>query len=132
MKLLNASGTGPGRGRVGVFGLTFKENVPDLRNSRVPDIKAELEDFGVAVLVHDPLADPEEALREYGIAVSALDEMRDLDAAVFAVGHEAYARMNLQGLRQRFAGPDQALLLDLKGLWARAEAEDAGFTYWRL
>jgi UDP-N-acetyl-D-galactosamine dehydrogenase len=81
----------PVRGaRVGVLGLTFKENVPDLRNSRVPDILEELRDFGIDALVHDPMADPEEAEQEFGVTLSELAQMKGLDGLVLAVAHEAY------------------------------------------
>ena len=118
--------------RVGIFGLTFKENVPDLRNTRVVDIRAELEEYGVDVLVHDPLADAGEALREYGLTLTALEDMRDLDAAVFAVNHASYVSLDIEALRPRFARPDKAILLDIKGLWQRERALRAGYIYWRL
>jgi UDP-N-acetyl-D-galactosamine dehydrogenase len=73
--------------KVGVVGLTFKEEVPDLRNSRVPDILAELRSFGVNALVHDPMADREEALHEYGVKLVDLDAFKDLDALILAVPH---------------------------------------------
>ncbi len=76
--------------KVGVLGLTFKENVPDLRNSRVPDILRELSEFGVTALVHDPLADAAEAKHEYGVELAQEGELRDLDALVVAVGHREY------------------------------------------
>ncbi|MCL1939165.1 MAG: nucleotide sugar dehydrogenase [Desulfovibrionaceae bacterium] len=132
IKMLIASGRKVGQARVGIFGLTFKENVPDLRNTRVLDIKAELDEFGVTVLVHDPLADPAEARHEYNLELTPLEAMRDLDAAILAVAHEDYARMGLAGLSGRFAGAEKAVLLDIKGLWNKAEAEKAGFSYWRL
>lgn len=76
--------------RVGIFGLTFKENVSDLRNSRVPDIVRELGQFGIHPLVHDPLAAPEVALEAYGISLRPLDELRDLDGLILAVPHAQY------------------------------------------
>ena len=118
--------------RVGIFGLTFKENVPDLRNTRVVDIRAELEEYGISVLVHDPLADPREAMHEYGLTLAALDDMRELDAAIFAVSHEEYTKLTLEDLRPRFARPDKAILLDIKGMWSQARAEEAGYLHWRL
>jgi UDP-N-acetyl-D-galactosamine dehydrogenase len=74
---------------VGVLGLTFKENVPDTRNSRVPDILTELKDFGIRAIAHDPLADPKEFQHEYGIEMSKLAEFKGLDALVLAVPHKA-------------------------------------------
>jgi UDP-N-acetyl-D-galactosamine dehydrogenase len=76
--------------KVGIFGLTFKENVPDLRNSRVPDIITELEQFGIAALVHDPIANFEEAKREYGIDLVSLSQLINLDALIFTVNHQFY------------------------------------------
>ena len=76
--------------RVGILGLTFKENVPDLRNSRVPDIVTELQQFGIAPLVHDPVADPREAQSEYGIRLCDWDEICGLDALVVAVAHKPF------------------------------------------
>jgi len=73
--------------KVGVIGLTFKEEVPDLRNSRVPDILAELRSFGIEALVHDPMADHEEALHEYGVELVDLDAFKSLDALILAVPH---------------------------------------------
>ncbi|MEG2140777.1 MAG: nucleotide sugar dehydrogenase [Bilophila sp.] len=121
--------------RVGILGFTFKENVPDLRNTRVIDVVRELEEYGVCVLVHDPLADAEEALREYNVRFAALDELTGLDALILAVPHQAYADAAVllpDALRQRFVVPDKALLLDVKGYFTPAEAANAGIEFWRL
>ena len=130
VKLLARAGKAVQGARVGIFGLTFKENVPDLRNTRVLDICAELAEYSVVPLVHDPLANAEEAMHEYGLSLVPLDEMANLDAAVFAVAHDAYADFDLQGLCGRFNGP--AVVLDLKGLWSKREAEALNILYWRL
>lgn len=79
--------------RVGILGLTFKENVPDVRNSRVPDIVSELRQFGVETLVHDPIADAHEAQREYNIHLVDWSNISNLDAVVFAVSHRTYLEM---------------------------------------
>ena len=76
--------------RIGVLGLTFKENVPDLRNSRVPDIIAELREFGIEPVVHDPMASAEQAVREYGIELRPFDAIADLDGLILAVPHRPY------------------------------------------
>ncbi|HZT52718.1 MAG TPA: nucleotide sugar dehydrogenase, partial [Stellaceae bacterium] len=73
--------------RVGILGLTFKEDVPDLRNSRVPDIIAELRGFGIHPVVHDPMADPDEALHEYGLELVGIEQFAALDGVIFAVPH---------------------------------------------
>lgn len=93
VKLLVQAGRAVPGARVGVCGLTFKEDVPDLRNSRVPDIVRELADFGIRPLVHDPHADPAEALAEYGVELRPLEELTSLDAMVLAVPHRAYREM---------------------------------------
>ena len=90
VKLLTSAGARVSDARVGVFGLTFKENVPDLRNSRVPDIIATLAEYGVDALVHDPLASPDEAQDHYGLSICSPDELVALDGLVLAVPHDAY------------------------------------------
>jgi UDP-N-acetyl-D-glucosamine/UDP-N-acetyl-D-galactosamine dehydrogenase len=78
------------KSKVGILGLTFKENVPDIRNSRVPDILVELQSFGIKPLMHDPLADPHQVKREYGITISPLSNFKNMDALILAVPHETY------------------------------------------
>ena len=92
VKLLTSAGVRVSDARVGVLGLTFKENVPDLRNSRVPDIVATLAEYGIDALVHDPLASPDEAQGHYGLSICSPDELVALDGLVLAVPHDAYLR----------------------------------------
>jgi UDP-N-acetyl-D-glucosamine/UDP-N-acetyl-D-galactosamine dehydrogenase len=84
--------------RVGVLGLTFKENVPDMRNSRVPDIVAELRQFGIEPMIHDPIAPAEEAEAEYGLKLHPWSDMNGLDGLIIAVSHRAYSEMPLASL----------------------------------
>ena len=121
-----------GTAKVGILGFTFKEDVPDLRNTRVIDVVRELEEYGVSVVVHDPEARPGEALDEYGQKLSPLEELNDLDALILAVSHKAYRSLTPAGLRSRFARPDRALLMDVKGFFAREAAAEAGLTLWRM
>ncbi|MBD5558708.1 MAG: nucleotide sugar dehydrogenase [Desulfovibrio sp.] len=118
--------------RVGILGFTFKENVPDLRNTRVVDVIRELEDYGVTILVTDAEADPGEALREYGQRLVPLEELKDLDAIVLAVPHKAYAAMSPEDLRARLADPGRGVVLDVKSLYDPAAMREAGLAYWRL
>ncbi len=101
--------------KVGVLGLTFKEDVSDLRNSKVPDIIRELGDFGMNVLVHDPVARGSEAEHEYGLSLSPLEALTDLDALVLAVGHRAYADLGVGDLAARVS-PGGAFV-DVKALF---------------
>ena len=114
--------------RVGIFGLTFKENVPDLRNSRVPDIVTELKSFGVVPLVHDPHADPEEARHEYGLELLTFDELRDLDGAVLAVSHQSFVD---QGFERLLAGVRRGgVVIDVKSVLSRGGV--SGREVWSL
>ena len=92
VKLLCQKGLPVTNAKVGILGVTFKENVPDLRNSRVPDIVAELKDYGISPVIVDDLADPEEAREEYGLTLNEENALTDLDALVIAVPHEIYLR----------------------------------------
>jgi len=132
VKQLIRLGVRVGTAKVGILGFTFKENVPDLRNTRVVDVARELEEYGVRVVVHDPEALPEEALREYGQTLSPLEDLRDLDALILAVPHQAYRSLTPADLRARFARPDRALLMDVKGFFPREAAAEAGITLWRM
>ena len=114
--------------RIGVVGLTFKENVPDLRNSRVPDIIDELRDYGIDPIVHDPMASAEEALREYGIELRPFDALTDLDGLIFAVSHQ----QSLDQLDRLLNGVREGgLFVDVKSL-IRPEALRSDLRYWSL
>ncbi len=118
--------------KVGVLGLTFKENVPDLRNTRVVDIVAELEEFGAKPVVTDAEAYPAEARRLYGIDLVPLEEFRDLDALVLAVPHRSYGELDAARLKAMFRDPAKALVFDVKGLLDKQAMLDAGIDYQRL
>ncbi|MBI2893501.1 MAG: nucleotide sugar dehydrogenase [Deltaproteobacteria bacterium] len=120
----------PVRGaKVGILGLTFKEDVPDLRNSRVPDIVAELRQFGITPLVHDPHADAHESLEEYGLKVSPWSELQGLDAAVLAVSHREFAKKPVADLLSivRSGG----VVVDVRSMLDPASVP-AGLHYWCL
>jgi UDP-N-acetyl-D-galactosamine dehydrogenase len=128
IKLLAATGRASAGARIGVLGLTFKENVPDLRNSRVPDIVAELREFGLDPLVHDPLAPAEAAEREYGIPLSDLAKFQELDALVLAVPHRDYLGP-LRGQVLRAVVPG-GVFVDVKS--AFSPVETPSLRYWSL
>jgi UDP-N-acetyl-D-glucosamine/UDP-N-acetyl-D-galactosamine dehydrogenase len=129
IKLLAQRSVPLGSTRVGVLGLTFKEDVADLRNSRVPDIVAELRSFGVEVLVHDPVADADEAEAEYGLRLQSWDDLRDLDALVLAVAHRSYpARLRTD--LARMMKPD-GVIVDVKSVLDAADLPP-GLAYWSL
>lgn len=98
--------------RVGVLGLTFKENVPDIRNSKVFDILSELKEFGISPMVHDPLADPDTVRQVDGVELSALEELKGLSALIYAVPHDAYNALNATALGEMIVA--NGVLVDIK------------------
>jgi UDP-N-acetyl-D-galactosamine dehydrogenase len=131
VKMLIRAGKQVRGARVAILGITFKEDVPDLRNTKVVDIISELQDYGVEVLVSDPLADPDEARKYYGVKLLPLDKIKDVDAVILAVMHRVYQEEGLQGIAGRCVDSN-ALVIDVKGCFSPAEAQEAGVTYWRL
>lgn len=128
VKLLIANGVSPCNARVGVLGLTFKQDVPDIRNSKVPDILAELREYGIAALVSDPLADPAAAAHEYGIALSPPEALVQLDALVLAVNHAAYVADPADLIARVREG---GVLVDVKSALDRTNLPDE-LIYWSL
>ncbi len=117
-------------GLVTVLGLTFKENCGDLRNSKVADILSELAEYGMRVQVHDPHADPDEAMREYGVKLVPLDELAPASAVIAAVGHDAFRAIDMDSL-VRLMLPER-VLIDAKGVFSREKLAAAGIRFWRL
>lgn len=118
--------------RVALLGFTFKENCPDTRNTRVIDIVHELNEYGIAPVIADPVADQDEAEREYGIGFVDMREIRDMDAVIVAVAHDAFTSLTEAEIASMYGVQEQKILLDIKGLLDRREYEAAGYLYWRL
>ncbi|GAB4365101.1 MAG: nucleotide sugar dehydrogenase [Elainellaceae cyanobacterium] len=114
---------------IGILGLTFKENVPDIRNSRVPDIVRELQQFGIDPLVHDPLADRQEAQQEYGIQLVDWQDLPVLDGMILAVNHQTYLDMPTEHLMQHLR-PD-GVVIDVKTMLDR-KSLPSNIHYWSL
>jgi len=121
---------GKGAATVTILGMTFKENVPDTRNSKVADIVAELRSFGLAVQVHDPLADPWEVKHEYGIELVKLEVLRPADAVIFAVAHDSFV-LGGWPLVTKLLGKDGGIVLDVKSQLDRRQ-RPAHIDLWRL
>lgn len=115
---------------VTVLGLTFKEDCPDLRNSKVIDIIHELEDYGINIQVHDPLADPAEAEHEYGVKLVSLDSLKPAAATVAAVPHKLYREWSPQEVA-RLMG-EHPVLIDVKGIYDQRAMTAEGIRVWRL
>jgi UDP-N-acetyl-D-galactosamine dehydrogenase len=116
------------KAKVGILGLTFKENVPDLRNSKIPDIVAELKQFGIDAMVHDPMGNPHEAHEEYKIELTPLDKLTNLDAVIFAVAHQDYMK-NIDAVYARVR--DGGILIDVKSALPPGKAP-RGIRHWSL
>ena len=130
VKLLCQKGLPVTNAKVGILGATFKENVPDLRNSRVPDIVAELKDYGIAPVVVDDLADPKETLEEYGLTLNEENALTDLDALVIAVPHEIYLRQGTASWTGRLKTTG-GVFVDVKSKFDPEEVRDPHI-YWSL
>lgn len=141
--------------RVAIFGITFKENVPDVRNTKVVDIIKELEEYGVEVVVIDPVANKEDLWREYRIITHEKEEIRNIDAAIFAVPHDEFKVIRINELKTMFRDINSVyfevrseiaatseigthfqnshdVLIDVKGIFDKDQATQSGFSYWRL
>ncbi|MEK5107647.1 nucleotide sugar dehydrogenase [Cytobacillus sp. FSL K6-0129] len=141
--------------KVAIFGVTFKENCPDVRNTKVVDVIKELVEYGVEVKVVDPQADKEDLWREYKINLCDIEDIKEMDAVIFAVPHDEFKDIQLENVKTMFGTKGHAnqeimnevaatyefdlgierndcVLMDIKGMFDRREAEDMGFLYWRL
>ena len=134
IKNMIAVGQAPKKSRVVILGLTFKENCPDTRNSKVDDIVKHLGEYGITPIVVDPWASERDAMHEYGITLTKLEEVKDADCVIVAVAHNEFRAMSLDDIKALFkASPDEEkVLLDVKGLYKVNELEASGMRYWRL
>ncbi|WP_233879582.1 nucleotide sugar dehydrogenase [Virgibacillus halodenitrificans] len=141
--------------KVAIFGVTFKENCPDVRNTKVVDVIKELEEYGIEVKVVDPVADKEDLWHEYRINLCSIGEIKEVDAVIFAVPHEEFKKISLKDLKMIY-GPgglitseavkevaatseleigvdkENYVLIDIKAMFDRNIAEETGYNYWRL
>lgn len=126
------AGLAPAKAKVAVLGITFKENCPDVRNSKVEDILKRFAQYGIEPLVCDPWADAADAKLAYGMDLVSVDEIKDVDALVVAVAHDKFLAMSSDDIKTLFADKDDAekVLVDVKSILNKADFE--GFRYWRL
>ena len=130
VKNMIAAGSQVKGAKVSVLGLTFKENCPDLRNSRVIDVIHELISYGIEVHVHDPVPDQQEALHEYGITLESWDKLPKSEAIVVAVSHQEFVAKPLADYQAKFIG--KGVLVDVKAIFDQKAVAAAGITLWRL
>lgn len=117
--------------KVAILGFTFKENCPDIRNTRVIDIVNELKEYGIYPVIADPQADKEDAKRVYGITFEDVENISDMDAVILAVAHDDFKNLT-PDKANGFYGAGNKVLIDIKGICEKTAFIDAGYTYWRL
>ena len=134
IKQMIAAGLAPKKSKVVILGLTFKENCPDTRNSKVDDIIKRLGTYEIKPVVIDPWASERDAMHEYGVELKSMDDAKDADCVIVAVAHNEFKAMSLEDIKSLFKiGPDEEkVLLDVKGLYKVADLKASGMRYWRL
>lgn len=134
VKQMIAAGQAPKNSKVVIFGLTFKENCPDTRNSKVADIINRLNNYGINPVVVDPWASEREAMQEYGVVLKSIDDAKDADCIIIAVAHNEFKTMSLEKIKGMFrkCNDEEKVLLDVKGLYKVADLKASGMKWWRL
>ena len=134
VKKMIEAGQAPKNSKVVILGLTFKENCPDTRNSKVDDIIKQLNTYGITPVVIDPWASESDAMVEYGVELKAMDDAVDADCIIIAVAHNEFKEFALDDIKKLFKNcPDnEKVLLDIKGIYAVGDLIESGMNYWRL
>ena len=116
------------------LGITFKENCPDIRNSKVEDIIKRFAEYEIVPVVVDPWANSEDAMREYGVVLTKLEDVKDADCVIVAVAHNEFKMLNLDQIKTLFKKCDDSekVLIDVKGMFPIGELRNTGMKYWRL
>lgn len=117
-----------------ILGLTFKENCPDTRNSKVEDIIKRLSEYEIVPIVVDPWASERDAMHEYGVKLTKLEDVHNADCVILAVAHDEFKNMALETLDDLYvdSGNEKKVLIDVKSIFSRDEVNQAGYRYWRL
>ena len=122
------------KAKVAILGITFKENCPDTRNSKVIDVIDGLKEYGIEPIIVDPQADPQEAIDEYGIKLSTMNDVTDMDAIVLAVAHNEFKAYSLDDFDTLYANliNNEKVMIDVKSILKPTEVRGKGWSYWRL
>ena len=134
VKKMIEAGQAPKKSKVVILGLTFKENCPDTRNSKVDDIIKQLNTYGIEPTVVDPWASERDAMHEYGVTLTKIEDVADADCVIVAVAHNEFRAMSLNDIKKLFKdGPDgEKVLIDVKGLYKIEDLKASGMQWWRL
>lgn len=127
-------GQAPKKSKVVILGLTFKENCPDTRNSKVDDIIKRLNEYGIEPIVVDPWASKRDAMREYGVELTPLHEVKDADCVIVAVAHNEFKALRLDDIKKLYkvTADSEKVLIDVKGIYSVKDLKNSGMDYWRL
>lgn len=122
------------KAKVGILGFTFKENCPDTRNTKIIDIVNELKEYGITPVIHDPIADAQEAKKLYDIEFVSENDIKDMDVVILAVAHDNFQNLSMSIIDAMFknCSNDKKVIIDIKGCLNRKEYENANYVYWRL
>ena len=134
IKKMIEAGQAPKKSRVVILGLTFKENCPDTRNSKVNDIITRLNEYGIQPLVVDPWASPVEAFNEYGVKLVKLDDISDVDCIIVAVAHKEFRALTIEKINELYRKPNDSgkVLIDVKGIYSIDDLKTNNLIWWRL
>lgn len=134
IKNMIAVGQAPKKSKVVILGLTFKENCPDTRNSKVEDIIKRLAEYEITPIVVDPWACERDAMHEYGVTLTKLEDVKDADCVIVAVAHNEFQALRLNDIKKLFkdSADTEKVLIDVKGLYKVTELKESGMKYWRL
>ena len=134
IKNMIAVGQAPKKSKVVILGLTFKENCPDTRNSKVDDIIRRLAEYEITPIVVDPWASERDAMHEYGVTLTKLEDVKDADCVIVAVAHNEFKTLSLNDIKGLFksSADSEKVLIDVKGLYEVSELKASGMKYWRL
>lgn len=134
IKKMIEAGQAPKKSKVVILGLTFKENCPDTRNSKVDDIIKHMNTYGIEPIVVDPWASERDAMHEYGVTLTKVEDVFDADCVIVAVAHDEFKKMSLTDIKKLFKNTDDSekVLIDVKGLYKVSELIKSGMKYWRL
>ena len=134
IKKMIEAGQAPSKSRVAIMGITFKENCPDVRNSKVNDIIKHLREFGIEPIVTDACASFEDAYRGYGVRLVPWEEVTNVDCMIIAFAHQEYKELPLEEIHEKYRGMDgeKHVLVDVKGVYNVNELEESDLIWWRL
>ena len=132
IKEMIKAGKAPKNAKVVILGLTFKENCPDTRNSKVDDIIKRLNEFDIDPIVVDPWASERDAMHEYGVKLTKYEDVKDVDCIIVAVAHDEFRALSIDDLKKLFKKGTEQVLVDVKGLYKIEELKASGMKWWRL